>query len=45
MILPKKCKRCDKIFDIDTSQYLCPKCRGLKEPFKIDISKFEEVGR
>jgi Zn finger protein HypA/HybF involved in hydrogenase expression len=43
MILPSKCKKCDKTFDIDTSKTLCPTCRGLKEPVKIDISKFDEV--
>jgi len=45
MILPKRCKKCGTIFDIDTSKDLCPKCRGLKEPGKIDITKFDEVLR
>ena len=27
----KKCKRCGKFFDIDTSQDLCSECRNKKE--------------
>jgi len=31
MIHIKKCKKCGKAFDIDTSKELCPKCRRENE--------------
>ncbi|GEM_PF-5769694 len=30
MINLKKCKKCGELFDIDTSQDWCPKCRNKK---------------
>jgi Zn finger protein HypA/HybF involved in hydrogenase expression len=34
MIHLKPCSKCGKIFDIDTSKDLCPKCRNKKEGIK-----------
>ena len=36
MIWQRRCKRCKKIFDIDTSKELCPECRN---GFKINGGK------
>ena len=43
MIIPEVCKKCGANFDIDTSKDCCPKCRGIEEPSKIDINKFEDL--
>jgi len=34
MIWQRKCKRCKRMFDIDTSKELCPECRDRN--FKIN---------
>jgi len=36
----KKCKRCEKDFDVATNYDECPKCRGVKVPEK---AKMEDV--
>ena len=30
MIWQRRCRKCKRIFDIDTSQDLCPECRNNK---------------
>ena len=32
----KKCKKCGKPFDIDTSKDVCPECRRKKKEVKND---------